>query len=156
MTEHRHDYDVHVTWTGNLGTGTDSYRTFSRDHEATAAGLPPIPASADPAFRGDAARWNPELLLLASLSQCHMLWYLHLASQEGIVVTSYEDDAHGEMSTDGTGAGEFTGAVLNPRVTISDGDPERAEALHDEVGTYCFIARSVRFPIEHDCEILRE
>jgi len=154
MSEHRHGYDVHVTWTGDLGAGTRSYRGFSRDHEVGADGPPLILGSADPAFRGDPARWNPEQLLLASLAQCHMLWYLHLTSSEGIVVTGYEDAAHGEMRTDASGAGEFTRAVLRPRVRISAGDPVRARELHGEVGRFCFIARSVRFPVEHEPEIL--
>ena len=92
-----HSYLVNVRWTGNLGQGTANYRTYKRDHEISAAGKPPVPASSDPNFHGDKARYNPEELLVASLSACHMLWYLHLCSQAGIVVTDYEDKASGSM-----------------------------------------------------------
>ncbi|MFF4652242.1 OsmC family protein [Streptomyces sp. NPDC001380] len=100
-----HTYDVTVAWTGNLGTGTDGYRSYARDHEVRADGPPPLPGSSDPAFRGDPARWNPEQLLVASLSQCHMLWYLHLCAAGGVVVTAYEDRAHGVLAMDGSGGG---------------------------------------------------
>src|SRR5579875_1440945 len=90
-----HTFDVTVTWTGNTGAGTAGYRAYSRDHEITAAGCPALPGSSDPAFRGDPARYNPELLLLASLSGCHMLWYLHLCAVNGVVVQGYEDCASG-------------------------------------------------------------
>ena len=56
-----------------------------------------IRGSADPAYRGDAGRHNPEDMLVAALSACHMLWYLHLCSAAGIVVTAYEDAAEGVM-----------------------------------------------------------
>src|SRR5215475_4558209 len=93
----RHSYSVRVAWTGNLGTGTSDYRGYSRDHDVSADGPPTISASSDPAFRGDEARWNPELELTAALSQCHMLWYLHLCAVSDVVVTGYADDAVGTM-----------------------------------------------------------
>ncbi|BDA85823.1 hypothetical protein Sa4125_33650 [Aureimonas sp. SA4125] len=91
-----HRYASHVRWTGNRGSGTSSYTAYGRAHEIAAAGKPVIPGSSDPAFRGDPDRWNPEELLLASLSACHQLWYLHLCARDGIVVTAYEDKAEGE------------------------------------------------------------
>ncbi len=155
MAEHRHDYDVTVTWAGDRGTGTSSYTAYGREHEVSAAGPPPIPGSSDQAFRGDPARWNPEQLLVAALAQCHLLWYLHLAAQAGVVVTAYTDRAHGVMVTEASGAGQFERVVLRPRVTISAGsDPEAARAAHARVPDYCFIARSVSFPVEHQPEIV--
>ena len=154
-----HEYSVRVEWTGNLGTGTSGYRDYSRDHDVrgTTADLPVIHGSADPAFRGDADRWNPEQLLLASLSQCHMLWYLHLAADAGVTVTAYSDTPTGIMVERPGGAGEFTSATLHPAVTIAPGsDPERAAALHDRAAEYCFIARSVRFPVHHEAVITTE
>ncbi|MCD0483635.1 OsmC family protein [Streptacidiphilus sp. ASG 303] len=147
-----HTYDVTVAWTGNLGAGTDGYRSYSRDHEVRADGPPPLPGSSDPAFRGDAARWNPEQLLVASLSQCHMLWYLHLCAAGGVVVTAYEDRAHGVLAMDGSGGGgRFARVVLRPEVEVAEASMvERARALHGEVGAVCFIARSVDFPVEHE------
>jgi organic hydroperoxide reductase OsmC/OhrA len=140
-----------IAWTGNRGTGTSGYRAYARDHEISAEGKSvAIAGSSDPAFRGDPARYNPEELLVASLSACHMLWFLHLCSDAGIAVTSYTDEALGEMREQAGGAGEFTKVILRPRVKISD--PGRAAdipALHAKAHELCFISRSVNFPVEH-------
>ena len=113
----------------------------------SAAGRPDVQGSSDPAFRGDATRWNPEDLLVASLSSCHMLWYLHLCAQAKITVLAYRDDATGTMVED-EGGGRFTAAVLKPVVTIAaGGDVARAEALHEDAHRLCFIANSVSFPV---------
>ncbi|CAH2602791.1 OsmC/Ohr family protein [Rhodovastum atsumiense] len=150
MADKQHAYAVSVIWTGNEGQGTASYRAYSRAHRISAAGKPDIEGSSDPAFRGDPARWNPEELLLASLSACHKLWYLGLCAQAGIVVTAYEDNAEGTMREQADGAGQFTRVVLRPRVTLAAGaDRARAEALHHKAHEMCFIARSVNFPVEH-------
>ncbi len=146
-----HHYRLAVDWTGNLGQGTAGYRAYGRDHEISAPGQPPIPGSADPAFRGDAARWNPEQLLLASLSACHKLWYLHLCADAGVVVTAYHDDATAVMCEAADGGGQFVEAVLHPMVTLApDSDVALAESLHEAAHAKCFIARSVNFPIR--CE----
>mgnify|MGYP003337497765 FL=1 len=139
-----------TTWTGNQGAGTSGYRAYSRNHVLNAGGNPAIPASSDPAFRGDPERWNPEELLVASLSSCHMLWYLHLCAEAGIIVTGYEDEAEGQMAEEGDGAGQFLSVTLHPKITISSGDPAKAERLHHAAHEKCFIARSVNFPVE--CE----
>ncbi|WP_367139767.1 MULTISPECIES: OsmC family protein [Streptomyces] len=150
-----HTYDVAVEWTGNLGSGTDSYRSFSRAHEVLATGKAPIAASSDPAFRGDPARWNPEELLVASVAQCHMLWYLHLCAVGGVTVVDYEDRAHGVMTMDESGGGgRITEVTLRPEVTVAQPSMvEKARALHGEVQSVCFIARSVNFPIRHEPRI---
>ncbi|MGP4002898.1 OsmC family protein [Streptomyces sp. 8N706] len=146
-----HRYDVSITWTGNRGTGTSSYRAFARDHEVTASGLPPIPGSADPAFRGDPARWNPEQGLTASLSQCHMLWYLHLCAVAGVVVTDYTDNAQGTMAETEDGGGRFTEVVLRPQVTVASEEMiKTALDLHKPANEKCFIANSVNFPVHHE------
>jgi organic hydroperoxide reductase OsmC/OhrA len=146
-----HSYDVRVEWMGNLGSGTDGYRSFSRAHEVLADGKAAIAASSDPAFRGDPARWNPEELLVASVAQCHMLWYLHLCAVGGIVVIDYEDRAHGVMTMDARGGGgQITAIVLRPEVTVTDASMvDKARSLHGDVHAVCFIARSVNFPITH-------
>ncbi len=146
-----HRYEVTVRWTGNTGSGTSDYRGYRRDHEVESAGKPAIPGSSDPAFRGDAARWNPEELLVVSLAQCHMLWYLHLCAVGGVVVTDYTDTPVGTMAMDETGGGgQFTEVVLRPAVTVADPSmTQQAQALHEEVGALCFIARSVNFPVRH-------
>ncbi|WP_425954879.1 OsmC family protein [Xylanimonas sp. McL0601] len=148
--DRRHTYDVTTTWTGNLGTGTSSYRGYSREHEVRAEGRPLLPGSSDPAFLGDPGRWNPELLLVASLSQCHMLWYLHIASAAGVVVTAYTDEAVGTMHEEADGTGRFTGVELRPRVEVAEESMlTAAENAHAKAHDQCFIARSVAFPVSH-------
>lgn len=144
-----HSYEVHIDWTGNQGDGTKSYKSYKRDFTVICAGKPPVPGSSDPAFRGDRSRYNPEELLVASVSSCHMLWYLHLCAVNGIAVLAYEDHATGKMEEIADGSGAFTSVRLSPRVTISAGDDtQKAEALHHEAHRLCYIARSVSFPVE--------
>jgi organic hydroperoxide reductase OsmC/OhrA len=145
-----HHYATHLSWTGNTGEGTATYKSYRRDFTVASNAKPPIAGSSDPAFRGDPGRYNPEELLVASLSSCHMLWYLHLCSVNGIVVLSYSDDATGTMEENPDGSGQFTGVRLNPYVTVASSESEslqKAEALHEEAHHLCFIARSVNFPV---------
>ncbi|MGD0298632.1 MAG: OsmC family protein [Bryobacteraceae bacterium] len=147
-----HHYQTTTTWTGNLGTGTSQYKTYSRNHEITGAKkAAAIQGSSDPLFRGDPARYNPEDLLVGSLSACHMLWVLHLCAAAGIVVTDYSDEAAGEMVEHPDGSGEFTLVTLHPRMTITDGSRlEEARAIHQKAHEFCFVARSVNFRVEHE------
>ncbi|HEY2036514.1 MAG TPA: OsmC family protein [Steroidobacteraceae bacterium] len=150
----QHQYAVSIAWTGSDGTGTQSYGSYRRDHEIGAPGKPTIPASSDPAFRGDRARYNPEELLVASLSSCHMLWYLHLCAVNGVVVLGYGDQAEGTMQEEADGGGRFVRVALKPRVTIAKGsDRAQARALHEQAHHLCFIARSVHFPVDVAPEI---
>ena len=143
-----HRYVVNVRWTGNLGAGTSSYRSYKRDHEISAAEKSPIAASSDPSFRGDKLRYNPEELLVAALSSCHMLSYLHLCADAGIVVTEYEDEARGQMVETKDTGGHFTQVTLYPRVKITSGDhAQLALQLHEKAHHLCFIANSVNFPV---------
>lgn len=148
----KHEYAIALRWIGNRGTGTSGYRAYGRDHEITGplkASL--LHGSSDHAFRGDSSRYNPEDLLVASLSACHMLSYLHLCAVNGVVVTAYEDDAAGTMEESSDGSGRFTEVTLRPRVTITaESDARRALELHQEAGRLCFIAKSVNFPVRHD------
>jgi organic hydroperoxide reductase OsmC/OhrA len=146
-----HTYTVTVTWTGNTGSGTSAYRAYGRAHEIGAQGKPSIPGSSDPAFRGDPARYNPEEMLVGSLSSCHMLWYLHLASEAGIAVQAYQDIAEGVMIEDAGGGGRFQEVVLQPEITVPPGtDLVQADTLHKLAHARCFIANSVNFPVR--CE----
>jgi organic hydroperoxide reductase OsmC/OhrA len=150
-----HKYSVTVRWTGNTGTGTSTYRDYARSHEISAEGKATIAASSDPAFRGDPARWNPEELLLAALSSCHQLAYLHLCAVAGVVVVDYVDHAEGTMAETADGAGQFTRVVLRPMVTIAAGsDAAKALALHHDAHEKCFIARSMNFPVENEPQIV--
>lgn len=153
MSGREHHYEITMRWTGNTGEGTANYRAYGRDHDLLAAGKPVIEASADPAFRGQPERWNPEELLVASLADCHMLTYLSLCSRERLVVTAYEDTATGTMGEDGHG-GRFTEVTLAPVVTIADPEKtERAMELHHDANKDCFIANSVNFPVHHRATI---
>jgi organic hydroperoxide reductase OsmC/OhrA len=146
-----HRYELTVTWTGDRGEGTSSYRSYSRSHDVTAEGRRPIDGSSDPVFRGDADRWNPEQLLVAALSQCHMLSYLHLCAVAGVVVTEYVDRPLGTMQEFAGSGGRFVEVVLRPQVTVASADmTKRAEALHEDAHRACFIAASVNFPVRHE------
>jgi organic hydroperoxide reductase OsmC/OhrA len=148
---HTHEYATRTEWTGNTGSGTARYDAYVRRHTTSAAGRPDLPASSDPAFRGDADRWNPELLLVAALSQCHMLSYLHRCALGGVTVMAYVDDAVGTMREDGRGGGRFEAVTLRPVVTVAAAAmADRAQALHAEAAARCFIAASVDFPVGHE------
>ena len=153
---HAHSYRVNVEWTGNRGSGTNGYRNYGREHVIRIEGKADIAGSSDPAFRGDAARHNPEEMLVAALSTCHMLAYLHMATVAGVVVTAYTDAAEGTMVTEGNG-GRFTEVVLHPLVTITAAsDPAKAEAAHGDAHHACFIAASVNFPVRCEPRIVVE
>src|SRR5689334_899661 len=151
-----HQFAVQLQWTGNLGVGTSNYLAYSRDHEITGvAKSAAVPGSSDAAFRGDRTRYNPEELLVGSLSACHLLWMLHLCADAGIVITNYTDAPTGTMVTNEDGSGEFTDVTLRPRMTITDrARMSEALRLHDEAHHLCFIARSVNFPVRHEPVIL--
>lgn len=145
-----HDYTARVVWTGNRGTGTAEYRGYDRTWNVETPGKPVIKCSNDPLLGGDPGLHNPEDMLIAALSACHMLWFLHLASAAGIVVTGYEDDPLAVGETDAHGASRFLRATLRPRITLASGsDPVSADALHARVHDYCFVARSVNFPVAY-------
>jgi organic hydroperoxide reductase OsmC/OhrA len=150
-----HDYTAQIVWTGDRGEGTKHYKGYDRTWRITTPGKLPMDCSNDPVLGGDPAKPNPEDLLLASLAGCHMLWYLHLASEAELVVWAYEDApiAVGEVGP--RGEGRFTRAVLRPRITVAHGaDLKKADALHQDVHHYCFIARSVNFPITYEARYL--
>lgn len=150
-----HEYKVEVEWLGNRGTGTSGYREYGRQLVVRAEGKShEIVGSADRTFHGDAERWNPEDMLVASLAQCHMLSYLHMAVRNDVVVTEYKDEAVGTMIQQGLG-GHFTGVVLRPIVTVADASMvDAALAAHKSAYESCFIANSVNFPVRHEPRIL--
>ncbi len=150
-----HHYKTTIEWTGNKGSGTSNYRDYERSHTIAVENKPVIEGSSDPAFRGDKTKYNPEEMLLSSLSSCHMLWYLHFCSEAGIIVTEYIDKAIGTMEETTNGSGRFTEVILNPAVTITDETQmEKAEELHKKANEFCFIANSVNFPVKHASKVL--
>lgn len=151
-----HNYALTTKWTGNTGAGTLNYTAFERSYTISAVDKADIAGSSDPAFRGDPTKHNPEELLLASLSSCHMLWYLHLCAQAEIVVIDYVDHATGVMEETAEGGGKFKLVTLNPVVTITDiNQTDKAISLHQKANELCFIANSVNFPVNHrpNCKI---
>ena len=153
--EKTHRYAVRMVWSGAAQGPTRDYRSYSREHRYEIEGKAPLPGSADLAFRGDPTLHTPEDLLVAAVSSCHMLWYLHLCTEAGVEVRAYEDNAEGKM-VESAGAGRFTAVALRPVVTISpESDPDRALALHAQANSECFIANSLNFPVTHEPVILR-
>jgi organic hydroperoxide reductase OsmC/OhrA len=152
----QHHFELQTQWTGNTGEGTANYRAYKRDHEISGARKSaPILGSSDPAFRGDPARYNPEELLVGSLSTCHMLWMLHLCAEAGITITEYTDRATGVMDEDAEGSGRFTEVTLRPRMTITDESKiAQATALQERAHHLCFIANSVNFPVRCEPEVV--
>lgn len=162
MTVNPHQYTCRIQWTGNRGTGTSGYRDYDRSFDLSAPNSDPakptLSGSADPTFRGDKAKWNPEEMLLSALSSCHMLSYLHVCADAGIVVLDYTDTAEGEMVLNPDGSGRFTSVTLHPQVTIavrpdSENDTETAHILHGLAHEKCFIANSVNFLVHHKATV---
>ena len=149
-----HHFAARITWIGAAQGPTRSYESYARDYLVEIEGKPPLEGSSDPAFRGDAKRHNPEDLLVASLSACHLLWYLHLCADAGIEVAAYQDEASGTMARV-DGKVRFTEVMLRPRVGIAAGDLEQAKALHARAHAECFIANSVNFPVRHEPTVER-
>ncbi len=144
-----HFYSLSVRWTGNNGTGTSNYQSYDRSHVISSQEKPEIAASSDPAFRGDKAKYNPEELLLAALSSCHMLWFLHLCADNGVVVVDYKDDPSGTMVENEKG-GRFQVVVLKPTVTVKESFMlDQLDEMHKLAHEYCFISNSVNFPVLH-------
>jgi organic hydroperoxide reductase OsmC/OhrA len=145
-----HRYRLRTEWTGNQGSGTSGYRHYARDVAIEIEGKPTLLASADKPFRGDASRWNPEDMLLAALSECHLLSYLHACVKAEVVVNAYHDEASGVMLEDGRGGGSFAEVTLRPHVTVADaGMLDAALRAHEQAHEWCFIANSVNFPVRH-------
>ena len=146
-----HNYTVSVKWTGNKGSGTTGYTDYERSHIISVAGKPDIMASSDAPFRGDTAKHNPEDMLVAALSTCHMLWYLHVCSDAGIIVTGYTDNATGTLVVTPGSGGHFSQVTLHPEVTVADSSMiDKANELHAAAHKFCFIANSVNFPVNQE------
>lgn len=144
----QHHYSVHIVWESE--TGTVDYKSYQRDHTINVTNKPIIEASSDPSFRGNPAKYNPEELFVASIANCHMLWYLHLCAINNIVVIKYEDSARGMMAEQTDGSGRFAEVVLYPIVTVLSKEMvNKAESLHKEANKFCFIANSLNFAVTH-------
>jgi organic hydroperoxide reductase OsmC/OhrA len=146
-----HTYHSNLKWTGNTGKGTETYRGYERSHIISLEGKPVIEMSSDPSFRGDKSKYNPEEMFLASLSSCHMLWFLHLCSDASVIVLEYADHAIGKMTESDDGNGKFSEVILRPEVKVKEEWMiEKTEALHEKANRFCFIANSCNFPVRHE------
>ena len=147
----QHNYSLNIKWTGNKGEGTTRYDAYDRSYIISGENKVEILGSADAPFRGDITKYNPEDLLLASLSSCHMLWYFHLCADAGIIVTEYIDNPTGILVQNETGSGSFSEVSLNPTDIVSDNSMiEKANQLHEKANQFCFIANSVNFKVKHN------
>ncbi len=149
-----HEYKAHLTWIGNRGNGTATYPGYGREYRVAIRGKADLVGSANPMFRGDPLKHDPEDLFLTAISSCHMLSYLALCARRGITVTAYEDNASGTLALDGDG-GRFTEVTLRPQVTIAGGDAALAEQLHHIAHEQCFIANSCSVPIRYEATVVR-
>lgn len=150
IKEKEHHYKTKVVWTGNLGKGTENYNAYSRNHIVVIENKVNVECSSDPSFLGDKTKHNPEELLVSAISSCHMLWFLHLCSENRILVKEYSDEAIGKMIENQAIGGKFVEVILYPKVIISkNSNVEKANALHSEANRLCFIANSCNFPIKH-------
>ncbi|PCI61760.1 MAG: peroxiredoxin [Kordiimonadales bacterium] len=149
-----HTYTAQINWTGAGEHGTKTYKSFERSYNVSIAGKPTIAGSSDPTFLGDPACHNPEDMFVASVSSCHMLWYLHLCAVSGVTVTGYKDNAQGQLEETSDGSGRFTAITLYPEVVIAAGScTKKAMAAHQKANKMCFIANSLNFPVGHKATI---
>ena len=147
----QHFYSTTLRWTGNTGKGTESYRVYERSFQISIAGKQIIEGSSDPSFRGDKSKYNPEEMLLASLSSCHMLWFLHFCSEASVIVLEYQDAATATLEESSDGNGKFTEVILHPQVKVKEEwMKEKLNVLHEKAHHFCFIANSVNFPVKHE------
>jgi organic hydroperoxide reductase OsmC/OhrA len=146
-----HEYTSRIEWTGNRGDGTASYRGYDRTWDIATPGKPIVHCSNDPLLGGNPGLPNPEDLFLSSLAACHMLWFLHYASEAGIAIESYRDTPVGIGESSPGGAGRFVRAILKPHIVVrAGGDLKQADAIHARIHAVCFIARSVNFPVSYE------
>jgi organic hydroperoxide reductase OsmC/OhrA len=146
-----------VVWTRAGATFTDN--RYSRAHRWLFDGGVEVPASSSPSVvplpLSIEAAVDPEEAFVASLSSCHMLWFLSIAAKRGFVVDSYKDEAIGVMGKDPTGKTSMTYVTLRPATDFTGPKrptPDELSAMHHEAHEQCFIARSVKTEVR--CELV--
>ena len=147
MTTHR--YATTVEWSGSTGSG---YRQYDRTHTVTPEGASPLLLSADPAFRGDSRRANPEQLLLAAASSCQLLSFLAETALAGIDVVRYRDEATASMPDDASPV-RLSVITLRPVIAVRGADPETVRRLVREAHRQCYIANSLTTPVEIEATV---
>jgi organic hydroperoxide reductase OsmC/OhrA len=134
-----------IAWARNA-EAPFAYDTYTRDHRVTMETGLVFPASAAADYKGTPTRTNPEEMLVAALSSCHMLTFLAIAARKGFVVETYEDDAVGVLERREGAPMHVARCTLKPRVTFSGNAPdgETLAKLHEQAHRGCFIASSVK------------
>lgn len=147
--KHEHNYKVRAEWTGNKGEGTKNVRSYDRSHTVTIQGKPELHLTTDNPAVGDKTKLNPEDLLVSAISSCHMLSYLYVCALEGIVITSYTDNATGIMIEEASGGGSFKEVNLYPICHVQNEQMiDKAIELHHKAHEICYIANSVNFEVK--------
>lgn len=148
MTKEHH-YNLTTKWHGNKGTGTSTVRSYDRSHTVTIANKPELNLTTDNPAVGDKTKLNPEDLLVAAVSSCHMLSYLYVCAMEGVIVVDYVDHAEGIMIENEEGGGKFKEVTLNPEVIVADQSMvDKANELHHKAHEICYIANSLNFEVK--------
>jgi organic hydroperoxide reductase OsmC/OhrA len=135
------EYHIKLNW--EKGEAPFTYEAYTRNHTiAFKNGQETMIFSASPAYKGDASKADPEDLLVAALSSCHMLSFLAICTKKKLTVKSYQDDAVGFLENEG-GKLWMTRVILRPKVAI-DTDAETLAQIHHLAHEACFIANSVK------------
>ena len=151
----KHLFKVALSWISKEETAQSAFKFYSKSHTISIQHKPDLNISAAKAFKGDPALYNPEDLLLSSLTSCHMMSYLYCCKQNNIEVISYTDDAEATLEVNDDGSGRIVEVMLHPKVIISNPTQiELAISLHKKANELCFIANSCNFPVFHSpiCE----
>lgn len=153
MAQHEHRFACHTVWRGEMAEPVDP-KSWRRDHVVEMAGKPPLEGSSSSAFFGDDAKHNPEDLLVAALSSCHMLSFLSASARARLRIVAYEDRAEAVLSQQGANF-RFTEAKLRPRITVArEEDLPKAREMNELARKICFVANAVNFPVRDEPEFL--
>ena len=146
-----HQFKIELDWKLPLKTNNNHQRTYIKSHTIYIKDKPNLEVSAAKVFKGDPKLYNPEDLLLSSLTSCHMMSYLYCCAQNNIEVVSYSDESEAFLEVNSDGSGRITKVILNPIVYITDPNQiELANSLHKKANRLCFIANSCNFVVEHN------
>jgi organic hydroperoxide reductase OsmC/OhrA len=150
-----HTFETTLVWPAEAGQTLPPDAAFSRNSVLAAPGKPFIAASSPIVFGGDATRYNPEEMLMLSLSQCHMLTYLAIAAKKRMGILGYEDRAAGTLGMGPSGKMQMVDVLLRPRVTVARGTIlADAQALHEKAHANCFVANSMNFTVRNEPSVV--
>jgi organic hydroperoxide reductase OsmC/OhrA len=144
MSEHT------ITLNWKRTTPDFNYKTYERTHTINFSGGSHIQVTAAPEYLGDPKITNPEELLVAALSSCHMLTFLALAAYKGLIIDNYNDEAIGVVGKNAAGKMAVTQVTLRPKITFSGNQPDAQvlHEIHEKAHVNCFIANSVNTEVK--------